>query len=107
RGRRRRLRARERREHRKDDEKTRRNREKREKKRRARERAKNAGEGDGGGAAPAAAVRNGTAGAVSQNGVVKSRIERRKNDEEDGEDTVQDAVDQTMEVTKGIVIEDD
>ncbi|KAI0418724.1 hypothetical protein F5X98DRAFT_108753 [Xylaria grammica] len=92
--------------HRKDDEKTRRNREKREKKRRARERAKNAGEGDGAGAA-LAAVRNSATGVVSQNGVVKSRIERRKNDKEDGEDMVQDAVDQPMEEAKGIVIEDD
>ncbi|KAI0541698.1 hypothetical protein GGR58DRAFT_412325 [Xylaria digitata] len=90
--------------HRKDDEKTRRNREKRDKKRRARERAKNGGDGDGG---IPLAVRNGTAGAETQNGV-KPRIElERRNDREEGEDIDQDAVHQPIEETKGIVIEDD
>ncbi len=89
---------------RKDDEKTRRNREKREKKRKARERAKNGG--GGGDNANQAAAKNGTAGKISQNGV-KSRIELKNNDKEDGGDITQDAVDQPMEETKGIVIEDD
>ncbi|TGJ82839.1 hypothetical protein E0Z10_g5924 [Xylaria hypoxylon] len=89
--------------HRKDDEKTRRNREKREKKRKARERAKNDGGGDNG---PPAAVRNGTAGTISQNGV-KSRIELKNNDYNDDGDIAQDAAHQPMEETRGIVIEDD
>ncbi|KAK5631296.1 hypothetical protein RRF57_007010 [Xylaria bambusicola] len=95
---------------RKDDEKTRRNREKREKKRKARERAKNGGGERGGGEnhnhnENQAAARNGTAGPISQNGV-KPRIELRQ-DREDSEETAQDAIDQPMEETKGIVIEDD
>ncbi|RYC57821.1 hypothetical protein CHU98_g8380, partial [Xylaria longipes] len=88
---------------RRDDEKTRRNREKREKKRKAREqRVKNGGE-------PAPAGNPGTVGATAQNGVKPrlARIERRENDKEDGEDMLQDAVDQPMEEAKGIVIEDD
>ncbi|KAF2970413.1 hypothetical protein GQX73_g3152 [Xylaria multiplex] len=90
--------------HRKDDEKTRRNREKRDKKRRARERAKNGADGDG---AIPPAVRNGAAGPVPQNGV-KPRIElERRNDREEGEDIAQDVVHQSIEESKGIVIEDD
>ncbi|KAI0518193.1 hypothetical protein F5B22DRAFT_75567 [Xylaria bambusicola] len=95
---------------RKDDEKTRRNREKRDKKRKARERAKN-GAGDGGGGETRnhngnqAAAKNGTAGPISQNGV-KSRIELKK-DMDDREEIGQGAIDQPMEETKGIVIEDD
>ncbi|KAI1428017.1 hypothetical protein F5Y12DRAFT_102357 [Xylaria sp. FL1777] len=94
---------------RRDDEKTRRNREKREKKRKARERAKNSG---GGGGGEGEGGNNGNHHVVAKNGTtsqngVKSRIDLKKNDREDGEDTSHDAVDQPMEETKGIVIEDD
>ncbi|KAI0187223.1 hypothetical protein EV127DRAFT_437112 [Xylaria flabelliformis] len=98
---------------RRDDEKTRRNREKREKKRKAREqqqRAKNGGAGgDHGGNSTAAAGNGGAAGAgaTTHNNGVKPRIQRRDNDKEDGEDIAQDAVDQSMEEARGIVIEDD
>ncbi|KAI1187949.1 DUF1168-domain-containing protein [Nemania serpens] len=94
---------------RRDDEKTRRNREKREKKRRARERAKidGGGAGDhGNGHGSPETAGNATARVTSQNGI-RSRIELRKDKEEDGGDIAQDAVDHPMEEARGIVIEDD
>ncbi|KAI0974818.1 DUF1168-domain-containing protein [Xylaria arbuscula] len=89
---------------RKDDDKTRRNREKREKKRKARERAKIGGNGGGGNDNGShTGAKDGT---ISQNGV-KSRIELQKNNREEARDSIEDAVDQPMEESKGIVIEDD
>ncbi|KAI2631678.1 DUF1168-domain-containing protein [Xylaria nigripes] len=85
---------------RKDDEKTRRNREKREKKRRAKERAKTADDGADG------AEKNNGVGVTSLSRP-KPRIDIRRSDEGDGEDPALEAVDQSMEEPKGIVIEDD